>query len=284
MPFNLLLLPLLGGFLFVRYWNPTRYHALRAEKERLLILASLAGLASLVTAFTLITLSGSLIPCRQGWPCLPRWWAANIPFEYSGTAMLAFTIGASSWCPLNWVFKRDRAIDRVIDEDKAPFELLLKKAQDQTKTVSVTMKNGKVYVGFVIHTFNPALPTRSIQILPTKSGYRNDETKWIEFTTFYSDALAKVDRDYEEKLEQLNDAGEKLAAAKEEHEHKKQERTEGQIHHLEKVISVINAELEELGTVADDFGIVLPVSEIISINIYSAYIHSQYFPPSSTAP
>ncbi len=182
MPYNLLLLPLLGGYLFLRWWNPTRFHALRAEKERLLLMAALPGLASLVIAFTIIKGLEALFPCSE-WlrmPCFPAWWKANVPFDYLGTALLAFTLGATVWKPWNSICKRDVAIDKVIDNDKIPFEILLKKAQDQGKTVAVTMKNGKIYIGFVIHLFNPALPTNFIQILPTKSGYRNEKTRTFE--------------------------------------------------------------------------------------------------------
>lgn len=44
----------------------------------------------------------------------------------------------------------------------------------------------------------------------------------------------------------------------------------------------LDQELEEIAAVADDFGIVLPVSEIVSINIFSEYIHSKYFAPKAT--
>jgi hypothetical protein len=278
MPYNLLLLPLLGGFLFVRYWNPTRYHALRSEKERLLILAALAGLASLIIAFAIVTALGILIPCRAELPCFAKWWADHVPFDYSGTSLLAFTLGATCWYPLNWRYKQQEAIDKVIDEDKAPFELLLKKAQDQAKTVAVTMKSGKVYVGFVIHAFHPALPTRFIQLLPTKSGYRDDKNKWFQFTTFYSEALDKVGKDYDSKWEQLEDLYAQLHSEREKDREKQSKQLVG---HLNELIKVLGEELSMLEAVADDFGIVLPVPEIVSINIYSEYIHSEYFPPKS---
>jgi hypothetical protein len=279
MPFNLLLLPLLGGFVFARFWNVTRYHVLRSEKEKLLIMAALAGFGWLVIAYGLGSILGALIPCRPDLFCLPTWWSKHVPFEYSGTSLLAFALGVTLWRPLNKIYKKEWAIDRAITLDSAPFELLLKKAQDQTKTVAVTMKNGKVYVGFVIHTFNPALPTRYIQILPTKSGHRDDENKWLVFTTFYSQALDKIDKDYEMKLGQLEDAAKQLEAAQGVAGKNKKKQAVQTIPHLQNVISELNKELDELSEIADDFGIVLPVAEIVSINIYSEYVHANYFPP-----
>ncbi len=53
MPFNLLLLPLLSGFLFTRRWNATKYETLRAESERLLLLSSVWGIVFLAIAFAI---------------------------------------------------------------------------------------------------------------------------------------------------------------------------------------------------------------------------------------
>ncbi len=118
MPYNLLLLPLLGGYLFLRWWNPTRYHALRAEKERLVILAAIPGLASLTIAFAIVKGLGAALPCTD-WPnvpCFPAWWKANIPFDYLGTSLLAFGLGASVWKPWNYFFCEQKV---VIDKGNA---------------------------------------------------------------------------------------------------------------------------------------------------------------------
>lgn len=240
-----------------------------------MILASIPGLISLILAFAIVEALGSLLPCRSGLPCFPRWWETNVPFDYSGTSLLAFALGATLWYPLNWFCKRENAIDRVIEEDRVAFELLLKKAQDQDKTVSVTMSNGKIYVGFVIHLFNPAFPTRSIQILPTKSGYRDEITKEARFTTFYLQALDQIDQDFEAKFSQQQNVKKRLEALQSD----KDKQIEEEAKELQAEIDRLEAELYELAIEADDFGIVLPVSEIMSINIFSEYVHNQYFGP-----
>ncbi|MEA2204398.1 MAG: hypothetical protein QOE77_1174 [Blastocatellia bacterium] len=278
MPYNLLLLPLLGGFLFLRWWNPTRYHALRAEKERLLILAAIPGLMSLIAAFALVSGLGYLFPCAS-WPrvpCFPAWWQSHVPFDYAGTSLLAFALGATAWKPLNLVCSRDKAIDRIIEEDKDAFEILLKKAQDNANTVAVTMSNGKVYVGYVLHTFNPAFPTRFIKILPTKSGYRDDLDKTYHFTVFYSEALDQIDLDFEQNYNDFLDVEHQLKdftdkkGDKTKAEKKKIDKLEAERQKLEDI-------LDQIALEADAFGIVLPVSEIRSLNIFSEYIHSKYF-------
>ncbi len=281
MPYNLLLLPLLGGFLFLRWWNPTRYHALRAEKERLLILAAIPGLVSLVLSFAIISGLGALFPCSS-WPrvpCFPAWWQANVPFDYSGTSLLAFTLGAILWLPLNLVCSRDKAIDRIIEEDKIPLELLLKRAQDNGNTVAVTMSNGKVYVGYVLHLINPALPTQFIQILPTKSGYRDETDKSYRFTNFYTEALDQIDKDFESKYLEFEEVSNKIDALSERQEKKPKKEAAKKLKTLRAKSDELEEELNEIALEADAFGIVLPVAEIMSINIFSEYIYDKYFAP-----
>lgn len=281
MPYNLLLLPLLGGFLFLRWWNPTRYHALRAEKERLLILAAIPGLVSLILAFAIVSASGHLFPCAS-WPnvpCFPAWWAANVPFEFAGTSLLAFTLGATLWFPLNWACSRDKAIDRMIEEDKIPLELVLKTAQDNGNTVAVTMSNSKVYVGYVLHFINPALPTQFIQILPTKSGYRDATDKTYHFKNFYTEALDQIDRDFEARLKEYERIEAEMDAINEEFGDKLDDTNKRRYEELEGQLAAKAAVLEEIALEADAFGIVLPVSQIMSLNIFSEYIYQKYFAP-----
>lgn len=51
MPFNVLLLPLLGGYIFITYWHRTRFSARRYTGERLLFHAALAGVIFLILSF-----------------------------------------------------------------------------------------------------------------------------------------------------------------------------------------------------------------------------------------
>ena len=281
MPYNLLLLPLLGGFLFLRWWNPTRYHALRAEKERLLILAAIPGLVSLIVAFAIVSAFAQMFPCAS-WPnvpCFPAWWAKNVPFAFAGTSLLAFTLGATLWWPLNRLCSRDKAIDQIIEEDQIPLELVLKTAQDNGNTVACTMSNSKVYVGYVLHFINPALATQFIQILPTKSGYRDARDKTYHFKNFYSEALDQIDRDFEARLEEYEKIEAGMLAINEEFGDRLDDINKRRYMELEAQLKAKADVLEEIALEADAFGIVLPVSEIMSLNIFSEYIYQKYFAP-----
>lgn len=230
MPFNLLLLPLLGGFVFITRWNRTRWHALRAEKERLLFYASLAGLFFLSLAFFISALP-PLIPCVQGRPCLTTWWAKNIPFPYSGISTLAFLLGAGSWPFLNFIWKEEAESDRIIRDEGGPFEQLLDSAMRQEKRVMITLKGGKVYVGRIGTSYTPGQRDQTILLLPTKSGYREKDKQRVEITTDYADAYEKIKQDHPLTYTEI----------------------------------------------IEDFGVVLPVSEITSITLYNEEVHRKYF-------
>jgi hypothetical protein len=122
MPFNVLLLPLLGGYIFITNWNRTRFDAKRHTGERLLFEAATAGLLFLLVAFVLV----HLVTAAD--PALHDRWAREVPFPYAGTSLLAFLLGAVAWFPANWFFRRDREARRVIQEWGDHLEVLFDRA------------------------------------------------------------------------------------------------------------------------------------------------------------
>lgn len=180
MPFNVLLLPLLGGYVFITYWNKTRFDAKRYSGERLLFQAAFAGVFFLILAYVITRLV-------MWWTPQPyEWWHAAVPFPHTGTSLLAFVLGATVWLPLNKWYNRDVEIQKTIEEWNDYLEILLKRALEETREVAITLKNGKVYVGFVVRSFDPAYDRKYLVILPTSSGYRDSNKHILEFTTDYS--------------------------------------------------------------------------------------------------
>lgn len=257
MPYNILLLPLLGGFLFVTFWDRTRWHADRAEKERLLIYAALAGLGFLGIAY-LVRSYVPIFPCvglcslGHCWtPCLGAWWDKNIGFPYSGVASVAFILGAVGWWPLNrvgdawysaWALAgqrggKRREFVRVVDNYGGPLEQLLLRSMQEKKAVMLTLKGGKVYIGRLRVGFVPGQDT-SIHFLPSRSGFRDDQQR-LSLTTDYQDVYIKI----------------------------KTGETETQA-------------TEIIGS----FGIIIPVDEVVAASLYLPKIHAKYFPHKSDSP
>lgn len=180
MPWNALLLPLLGGFIFISHWWRSRYFVLRFDGHRLIFYSAAAG------AFFL-TLSTLLTTAFANWfPELVEWWQPLRPFPHLAKTFLAFLVGVSIWIPLNRFFHdKQREIDRVIDEKDDPLEVMLRKALGQGRLIMFSVKNGKVYVGLVASLQDPSRTMQFIKIVPLMSGYRDKDTKVVQFTTFY---------------------------------------------------------------------------------------------------
>jgi hypothetical protein len=223
MPFNVLLLPLLGGYLFLTHWNYTRFNTKRHSGERLIFHSAAAGVFLLILSFLVVQL---IIDDR---PDLYSAWRERVPFAYTGTSFGAFLLGAFAWWPLNKLFfPLAVAQRRVIAEWGDYLEELLERALRETYQVALTTRNGKVYVGLVLTNVDPAYDRRYIRLLPLSSGYRDKDTQTVNFTTDYS-------RVYAEMLESE---------------------------------SLLDDER------ASEFEIVLPVSEIVSANLFNpdAYV------------
>jgi hypothetical protein len=242
MPYNVLLLPLLGGFLFITFWDRTRWHAHRAEKDRLLIFAALAGLGFLGLAYVIRSIP-PFIPCVSFLPCAPEWWDKNIGFPQSGVATFAFLLGALGWWPVNRVadyYYRDWARDgkrgserrefvRVVELSGGPLEQLLLRSMQEEMAVMITLQGGKVYIGDIGAGFVPGQHTHFL-LLPARSGYRDTKQR-LELTTNYDDA-------YKEILTNEPDSTKIIGA----------------------------------------FRIAIPIDEVVAATLYLPEIHAKYFP------
>jgi hypothetical protein len=171
MPFNLLLLPLLGGYILLTLCNRTKFETKRYSGERLIFHAAIVGVFLLLGAFVLAQLTARFAPSMH------QAWLAVVPFTYAGTSFVAFLIGCVLWWPLNrWCFRLEVEQRRVILEWGDNLEELLEQAIRETKQVSITMTNGKVYAGFPTVNINPAYERRYVKLLPTSSGFRDPNT------------------------------------------------------------------------------------------------------------
>lgn len=252
MPFNLLLLPLLGGYLFVRGCRWTRYQALRADGHRLIFMSALYGTA-LLTIASLIHEGIRYI--QPGWyvSAAPLW-HHMAPFPYSGTAFLSLILAAPGFMLVNISRRDGKAIDSAIAERADPFEMLLHRCFRERKMVAVTVKNGKVYIGYVTVALNPALSTDSVGIFPQASGYRDAVDKSYKFTTDYMGVYRKIRTELQMKFEE---------------ERSKPDIT---MRELLELYSRLSDDLE-----LKDFEHVIPVSEIQSVHIFMPDIYTGHF-------
>ena len=97
----------------------------------------------------------------------------------------------------------------------------------ERKHLMLTLRNGKVYVGRV--TSVAPKEERDLLLLPSKSGFRDDQQRLILTT------------DYDETY-----------------------------------LSIMEAEENYLDIIAE-FGVVIPIPEILTANLYNADVHDKYF-------
>ena len=137
MPFNFLLVPLLGGFVVISLCNRFRFKSVRLDGYRLLLHSSLAGLFLLGFAELLVVI------IRPFLPSFDVAFHQAIPFQGSGVATLAFLLSFPLCLVANLIYKVENEIDRVIDAKGDPLELILRKSLKETKSVLISVKSGK---------------------------------------------------------------------------------------------------------------------------------------------
>ncbi len=277
MPENLfLLLPLLGGYLFTRHWNRTKWYAARWEKEHLLLNSTMYGLIFSGAAYFLINLQDYL-PCIGWLPCLPRWPMHIEGVNYLGFAFLGFVLGLVAIWPANYIWKVTKQFEKFIENEGTLLDKLANESMKSGKTVMLTLKSGKVYAGFVLSAPSPGASRPMIGILPTTSGYRDRKSHRVVFTTNYSQALEEITEDC---TALVDEAREKLMAAmqlRKELERQKDLQKEADMADLQEESNNCSLRCDQLLSAVDDFGILIPVEEIASMTLYHAWIHTKYF-------
>lgn len=187
MPFNVLILPLIGGYLFITHYFPTRLRSRRLVGYRLLIEAALVGFILLVMGWILIELSESVIPR----PIASLRDAIHL--NHIGKSVIALILGGLIWLPINHICyknkeRRVKIIRKSIKAWANHIEELFFEAQYSQQMIAVTLRSGKVYIGYVLDRDNPI--REDVLILPIQSGYRDHNSYKYIFTTDYTSAYS----------------------------------------------------------------------------------------------
>lgn len=181
MPFNLLLLPLLGGFIFIRLFRYTQYPTSRLSGQRLILWSAIASVFCLFLSRVIVVL------LLKYFPQVGVYWDVFLPIPYSGTASGALFLGFVAWCPANLLFGGKKgALAWTIKPYGSQVEILFAKTFENRKQIQVTLKSGKVFAGYIIwQPLEPHKDNSYIGILPTLSGYRDTNSQQVRFTTNY---------------------------------------------------------------------------------------------------
>ena len=187
MPYNLLLLPLLGGFLFFHLTHYFRFGAQRLDGYRLLLQTAVAG--TCLTA--LARFINILFELAFGANAVDRAWAFFAPYSFSGTSVLSLLLGPLAALCWNLFVDKEEAKDIEIRKHGNAFTQLLLRAQKEDLLLSITLDNRKWYVGWVVESPNLDPQELYFRLLPYRSGYRDVDSLNTVYTTFYDGALGE---------------------------------------------------------------------------------------------
>jgi hypothetical protein len=195
-PYNLLLLPLLGGFLFLHLTHYFRFGAQRLDGYRLLFQSAIAGIilsaiARILTLLIDLTLAG---------PFLGIFWMRFSPFDYSGISALALLLGPGAALIFNQFLDKEKSQDLEIDRHGNYLLKLLNRARKERRLVSITLDTRKWYVGWVIQGPNLDPQELYLQLLPFISGYRDKDSLEAQRSISYEQVLEQAGGDAEQFL------------------------------------------------------------------------------------
>ena len=239
---------------------------MQSSGYRLLFTSAICGtiflfVATILSSLALATCVGNVVSDA---------WHKVVPLEHSGKAALAFLFGALLWWPLNRLGKWERfhflsddaSIDREVARARNPLEVLLREAMKSQNLVSVSVKNGKVYIGRVTSAANPAFGTRAINLVLRRSGHRDKDTQELMIDVDYDVTHAPIKAELGQNLlEQLEQAIIDNPQASE--------------RELVDIASRTVGEKIE----ARNYEIVIPIEEVQSVNIFDMDIYERFFAP-----
>jgi hypothetical protein len=273
LPLSVLTLALLGGFVFVNLCYLTRFTAIQSTGYRLVFSSAVAGVVLLFFATILIP----WLLVLPGGQYVSDSWTKLIRLEHSGRPVVAFLIGVILWMPLNllgWLnppvlgwrpfrfLSEGAAIKREIRKKQNPLEVLLSEAMVSKRLVAVTVKNGKVYIGKVLTTSNPAFGMEAINLLLSRSGYRDKNTHEMRLNVNYDETHSAIRQEMRIKIQtQFLDAIRKNPHA-----------DEGEL--LYEAKRKVSAETD-----IRNYEIAIPISEVQSVNVFDLEIYEKFFAP-----
>lgn len=184
MPFSLLLLPLLGGYLVVHFSTWGRYYHDYLDRQRLLFHSALAGIGLLIIALVLRSLVGAL--------GIRPWFTSVTPvdLEYFWTSIASLLLGAVIAGANRRFASRNVAVRRAAKTVGSELDVLLTEAYFGGTLLLVSLDTGKFYVAWIDSYPRPNRTTH-IRLIPFYSGYRDDRRELV-FTTSYEEVYRSL--------------------------------------------------------------------------------------------
>ena len=190
MNFSWPLLSVLGGYLFVTRCYLTRYDAQRASGYHIFFRSAIAGAFLHVPAVCGMIALSCLFQHSQ-LSCFAKWsfFTSSI---YPCLAILSFVSGLVLPVIVNHFLDGAEITKDVARKNGDLIELLLIESMEGAELVEFSLKNRKVYIGFVLNYGSETKDGEfDVELLPLISGYRHIDTLDLIVTTSYDSTMAK---------------------------------------------------------------------------------------------
>lgn len=180
MPWNLFLLPLIGGYYIISRSYRVKFRQQLLDRQRLLFDSVLYGFVLLLVSYCATTLFCYYFEETADLLKL------NVPMQvpFLGTSMLSLVLAFTFTAVYNYFadeVKHQKAAIRKLGNE---FERLLLTSNEEQTLIEITLNNSKSYVGWVKELPIPTI-SNFIRIIPIISGYRTPKSREIVFTTHY---------------------------------------------------------------------------------------------------
>ena len=196
MGLGLLLVPALAGYLFLSWFNATRYSLPRETGYHVVFRSAIAGVLLFFIARLFVVLADVFAPA------IGQSWKAIVPLDYSGTTAITVMLAALLPLTLNLFprFDQFQAQRKAAMAAADQISLIIDQAILESRFVEVSLASGKSYVGSPIQGTFGHRDDGDVAIIPVASGYRDNETQALVMTTNYAPAINSLS---DRKLESL---------------------------------------------------------------------------------
>jgi len=220
MGFGLFFLAVAGGWFFCRFCIWTRFYVVQLTNYEVIIAAAMAGAVLGLFSRVIWLFADAWAPGVSAWleVMVPTSPGVEVQRQYAATAAGALVLGPALALLINVVFfrtdsARARAAKQAYQHFDKVFELLFEHAMQNSRFVELTLRTRKVYMGWVLNCPPPHITREGVEVAPIWSGFRDEETLEVVFTTQYDEVLRTYfdsdggDGSPQARAQQLRDEG-----------------------------------------------------------------------------
>ena len=192
MGLGILLIPALGGYLFVTRFNATRDRLHSESGYHVVFRSAVAGVVLFGIGRTLGVLADRFLPQDNLLRYADALWETAFPIEYSSTVLVSVLLGWLSPWLLNPFWPRLDSRRRAAEASGDHVGLVVDQAMQTGQLIEVSLNSGKSYVGAPLsRTFVARKDDGDLVVVPILSGYRDERRRELELTVNYAPVLRK---------------------------------------------------------------------------------------------